>query len=923
MLIGRESERRAIERLVAGARIGQSGVLVITGEAGVGKTALLDYGAECATGMTLLRAAGSEPEREIPFGALYQVLRPALGHIDEIPAPQAQALSAALALRPGTIGDRFAIGAAALSLLCRYAEDQPLAILLDDLQLFDRPSAAALTFVARRLMADPIVALATVRTSESGESRDLLVQIPQLPLAGIELAAAGELVSYHSAAPVKAELLMRLHRATAGNPLALIELAGTVDRLEHTSPAAQLPVPAVLADAFASRARSLGTAGRSALIVAAVVGSDLRVIADACLGIGIGIDVLGEAEDAGLIRIADGHVEFRHPLVRAAVYGDATPEFRRSAHRAVAEALGPLEPDRQAWHLAEATLGPDARVADLLAQAAMRAHDRSADDVASAAFERAARLSPSVERHDQFCVAAAESAWLAGTGPRATGLLNQIGELAAAQVRLRALELRGAIAARTGSLSESRDILRIAAHESPDADARVVVLADAVSVCFYLGDATAAFELASEIEDLLSQVRTPKARALGQIAVGVARILANRGGADQIRTAVELFAASGALRDDQRRVPWLMIGPLFLRDTDSGDELRRAVREVRTEAALGTLPFLLFHVARDEVNTDQWIRAEATYDEAIRLARETGQNTALALSLSGLAWLQARLGRAEQCRALVAEAMPICQARDIHLCRVRCLFALGELELAAGNLGDAQLHLNELDMLLGTLAVLDPDLSPAPELADVLARSGKRDEAWQIAQRYRSAAATKGQPWAMARAERTIGMLSSDADIDTHFEAALGFHEKTQDGFEVARTQLAYGARLRRARRRIEARKHLRAALATFEELRAVRWADLVAIELEATGETIRRRTANSAQTLTPQELQVSILLAEGKTTREVAAVLFLSPKTVEYHLRKVYIKLGIRSRAQLARPLGDLLGGPSPASTRALRLHR
>lgn len=890
-----------IERLVAGARIGQGGVLVITGEPGVGKTMLLDHATECATGMGLLRAAGSEPEREIPFGALHQVLRPALDRIDEIPAPQAQALSAALALRPGATGDRFAVGAATLSLLCRFAEDRPVAVLLDDLQLFDRPSADALAFAARRLVADPIVLLATSRSSDPAQAGD---QLPQLPLAGIDLAAAGELVSRHAPAPVSPELVARLHRATAGNPLALVELAGAADRLEHNSPAAPLPVSATLANAFAARARSLGEAGREVLTVAAVAGNDLRVVTRACLLLGVGIDALVEAEDAGLIRIVGGRVEFRHPLIRAAVYGDAVPEHRRSIHRAVADALGPHEPDRRAWHLAEAALGPDVRVAELLAQAALRAHERSAHDVAAAAFQRAARLSPDVDRHALLCVAAAESAWLAGTGPRATALLNEAGHLTAPAARLRALELRGAIAARTGSLTESRDILRTAARESPDADSRVVLLADAVSACFYLGDTTTGLELAGEIEDLLERVTTPRARGLGQIAAGVARILANRGGANQIRAGVELLAASGELRDDQRRLPWLMIGPLFLRDSDTGDELRRTVRETRADAAVGTLPSLLFLLARDEATTNHWVRAEATYDEAIRLARETGQNTELAMCLAGLAWLQARLGREAQCRALVAEALPICRTRDIHLGRIWSLFALGELELGLGDPRQALVHLDELDTLLGTLELTDPDLSPAPELTDALARLGRRDDAWRIARRYRSAATTKGQPWAMGRAERAIGILSEDADIDAHFEAALGFHANTLDDFETARTRLAYGARLRRARRRVEARPQLRAALATFDMLRAARWADLAAIELAATGEAIRRREPNGVQTLTPQELQVSLLLAEGKTTREVAAALFLSPKTIEYHLRKVYTKLGIRSRAELAAQL-------------------
>ncbi|KJK35059.1 LuxR family transcriptional regulator [Lentzea aerocolonigenes] len=883
MLMGRESERRQIERLVASARIGHGGVLALTGEPGVGKTALLRQAAENATGMTVLWAAGSEPEREIPFGALHQVLRPALDRVDEIPAPQAQALSVALALRPGTAGDRFAVGAATLSLLCRFAEERPVAVLLDDLHLFDRPSADALAFAARRLVADPIVLLATTRDADPG--------LPALPLSGIDLAAAGELVSSRTNGTVSPDHIARLHTATAGNPLALIELAA--HRLGHVSPETPLPVSATLAGEFAAQARSLSEAGRAALTVASVAGNDLRVAAGACGLLDIHVDALAEAENAELLQITDDRVEFRHPLIRAAVYGDATPQRRRAIHRAVADTFGPRDPDRHAWHLAEATLGPDARVADLLVQAAVRAHGRSAHEVAAAAYERAARLSPDVERHGELCVAAAESAWLAGTTSRAIALLDEAG-------RDDALELRGAIAARTGSLTEARDLSRAAARRTSNADEGVVLLADAVNACFYLGDTTTGVSLAQEIEQLLDRVTTPRARGLGQMAAGCARILANRGGAGQIRTAVDLLAASGLPHADRNRLSWLMIGPMFLRDASSGAELRRIVGEVRAEAAVGTLPSLLFHVARDEATTNQWVRAEATYDEAARLARETGQETDLAMSLAGLAWLRARLGDEEQCRGLVAEALPICRTRDIHIGRVWSLFALGELELGLGNARKALAQLEELAALLNELQLTDPDLSPAPELTDALVRLGRHEDAHEIARRYRNEATAKGQPWAMARAERAIGMLSTD--IDEHFEASLEFHARTLDDFETARTRLAYGARLRRARRRVDARPHLHAALETFENLRAVRWADLAAIELGATGETIQRRAPG--ETLTPQELQVSLLLAEGKTTREVAAALFLSPKTIEYHLRKVYTKLGISSRAELAARL-------------------
>ncbi|WP_439664766.1 helix-turn-helix transcriptional regulator [Lentzea sp. HUAS TT2] len=877
--MGRESERRQVERLVASARLGHGGALAITGEPGVGKTALLRFAAGCATGMTVLQAAGSEQEREIPFGALHQVLRPALGRLAEIPAPQAQALSVALALASGPAIDRFAVGAATLSLLCRFAEQRPLAVLLDDLHLVDRPSADALAFAARRLDADPIVLLATTRTPDP--------PLPALALSGIDLAAAGDLVSSRSATPVSPELIARLHRATAGNPLALIELAGR--RLEHASPEAPLPVSAALAHEFAAQARSLSAAGRAALAVASVAGNDLRVVAGTCRVLGVDVDALAEAEGAGLVVLSDGRVEFRHPLIRSAVYGDVLD--RRSIHRAVAEAVGPHDADRHAWHLAEAAVGPDAQVTDLLVRAAARAHDRSAHDVAAAAYERAARLSPEVGRHASLCVAAAESAWLAGETLRSVSLLDEVGGS-----HLRAVELRAAIAARTGSLTEARDLCRLAAGRSGDADSAVVLLADAVNACFYLGDTTTGVELAHEIEALLGHVTTPRARGLGQMAAGVARVLANLGGAEQIRTAVGLLA-SGLLREDRRRLSWLMIGPLFLRDADSGADLRRIVADARAEAAVGTLPALLFHVARDEATTNQWVRAEATYDEATRLARETGQETDLAMCLAGLAWLRARLGDEEQCRALVAEALPICRSRDIHIGRVWSLFALGELELGLGDPQKALAHLEELATLLDDLQLTDPDLSPAPELTDALVRLGRAEDAWRLARRYHSAAEAKGQPWAMGRAERTLGVLAPD--FDAHFEASLRFHARTLDDFETARTRLAYGARLRRARRRVDARPHLHAALETFENLRATRWADLAAVEVGATGETIKRRAPG--ETLTPQELQVSLLLAEGKTTREVAAALFLSPKTIEYHLRKVYTKLGIRSRAELA----------------------
>jgi DNA-binding CsgD family transcriptional regulator len=381
----------------------------------------------------------------------------------------------------------------------------------------------------------------------------------------------------------------------------------------------------------------------------------------------------------------------------------------------------------------------------------------------------------------------------------------------------------------------------------------------------------------------------------------MARTLAGLGGAGDIRAAVPLLEADPDLRHDPRRLSWLLLAPLFLRDSTGGARLRTLVDEVRGAAGVGALPSVLFHVARDQATTQAWARAEANYAESIRLATETGQTTELAMSLAGLAWLDSRAGRAESCRRHGAQARELCTARDIHVGEVWVGHALGDLELSLGQAGLAAGVLVELAALLVRLGLDDADLSPAPELVDALMRLGRRAEARTIAEEFRDRAETKGQHWARARADRALGLAHADGDFESWFSSGLAWHEQTLDRFETARTRLAYGSVLRRGGRRIDARKQLRAAMDAFAELGAAVWRDQAAAELTATGEHVRAAGANAIEALTPQELQVSLLLADGSTTRQAAAALFLSPKTVEYHLRKVYAKLGISSRADLA----------------------
>ncbi|MEV6272492.1 AAA family ATPase [Kribbella sp. NPDC051936] len=894
MLIGRDAERRVIEQLVAGARVGAAGVLLVTGEPGIGKTALLNETAAVAHGLRILRARGTEAEREVPFAALLQLLRPALGGLDRIPGPQRSALASALALGPDAArpADRFAVGAATLSLICRYAESAPLALLIDDAHLLDRPSAEALLFAARRLVADPIVLLIAARL---GEPHPFEADLPRLHLQGIGLDAARQVVQH-----LPGDLIEQLHQTVAGNPLALLELADDPDRLQRIPPGVPFPVPTMLAEAFASRANRLSAAARTALLVAALDDCELAAVSRGCAELGVDVAALEEAEAAGLVAIRDGEVQWRHPLVRSAIYASADPAERRTAHRAVAVATP--DPDRRAWHLSETVLGADDEVAAGLDVAAEHAAARGAHAVAATAYERAGRLSQRPPDRAIRLVAAGEAAWSAGLAEWAETLLGDALTLRPpSPVRIRAQEVRGDIEVKCGSPRRARDILVAAAAESTDPAVAIVLLADAVGACFRLCDATAGLEVAYRLDSLLPAVDRPGPRIIGLLASGVAKVLAGSGGTDQIRAAIAL-APSDELDRDRRRQVWMVLAALFLRETGTGRTLlQHAMLERREQVALGTLPGLLFVLARDDATTDRWADAEASYDEGIRLSRETGQTTELAMNLAGLAWLMSHQGRVE-CQELAEECLRICAAQEIHLGTVWSLFALGDLELGRGDPAAALPQYERLVDVLAEYELKDPDLSPAPELVEVYLRLGRVEDAQRAVLKHSALAEAKGQPWSLARAARARGVVG---DSESDFVLALGWHEETLDAFELARTRLAYGAWLRRVRRRVDARTQLRLAVEGFDALGALRWADQAAAELRATGETARRRVPSTADELTPQERQIAVLLVDGNSIREAAARLFLSPKTVEYHLRKVYAKLGIHSRTELTEHLG------------------
>ncbi len=874
-------------------------MLVLTGEPGIGKTALLEHAAGQAVRMRVLRTRGVQTEAEIPFASLLELLRPALAALPRIPRPQAEALESALALRPAQAQERFAVGAATLSLMAAFAEEAPLAVLIDDAHWLDAASASALLFAIRRLLADPIAVVIAAR-AEGPRPFDGL-EFPTLRLAGLPLEDTERLLP-----GLTAQQARRLHAATDGNPLALLEIAAQgFDEAPLAPPDAPVLLSARLASLFLHRADELSAAARRALLLAAASHSgELHVLERAAPRAAVDLDALVEAERAGLVALAAGRVEFRHPLARSAIYAGAPADDRREAHRAIANVLPDRDVDLRAWHLASAAFGPDEAASHALAQAAERASERSAYSVAAAAFARAARLAPEEQVHVSLLVRAAAAARHAGALSWAVELLEEAEPLAGAQGAI--LALRGRIAAQVGPAADAVAVLSAAADDA-SADVAVELLAQATNACFYAGRSAAGLEAADRANRKISAGSSDRARFLAATARGMALVIGGDAaeGARSIREGIGLAEASRELQNDLELLPWLATAPLFLRDPTGRPLLERALRGARERAALGVLPAVLNLIARDQATSDEWNQAEATYGEAIELARESGQEMQLAIGFAGLAWLQSRRGRDAECRELAERALELSRRLGLGLFEVWALAAVGELELSRGRLEPALEYLHAQARLLRALEITDPDLSPAPELVDALIRSGRAADALPLAEEFVAAAEAKGQPWSVARAMRCRGMLADDG-AESWLARALELHGATPDLFETARTRLVLGERLRRDRQRSRARDELREAVRIFERLGAPAWAERAIAELAATGETHRGRDPAGRDRLTPQELRIALALASGRTTRETAAAMFLSPKTIEYHLRHVYQKLAINSRAQLAAALAE-----------------
>jgi DNA-binding CsgD family transcriptional regulator/predicted ATPase len=905
-LYGRDAERSIIGALLEGARTSRSGVLVIRGEAGVGKSMLLEDARVRASEMQLLRCVGIESEAQLPFAALDQLLRPVLGQLEKLPGPQAKALRAALGLGAGGGDDRFLISLAVLSLLAETAEGGPLLCLVDDAQWLDDASADALVFVARRLEAEGIVLLFAAREGEA--RRFEAPALPELRLRGLDADAAGALLAHHAGIALSPEERERLVERTGGHPLALLELPSALSEAELSVGEALLtpvPISARLVRAFLARAQALPDETQTLLLVAAADDTgEISTVLDAAAQLGIGAEALDAAEQAALARVHGTQLEFHHPLVRSAVYQGAPLSRRQAVHRALARVLeGEAEADRRAWHGAAASVAPDLSVVEELEQAAERARQRSGFAAASRAFERAAVLTPEELPRARRLTLAAENAWTAGRLERARMLLERARPLASEAIERADIDrYLGLIEMASGVPANAyRVLFRAAVEVAPLDGERALQLLNLASIAaLYAGDGEAAIAVADlarklEIDD------TPLDCMLVQLLVGLGAHFEGdfAQAAASLRSAVafEEQLREAALAEQPVALLFAGRAALFLSDDERAYPLHQeAAARARANGALSLLTQILPRLAHTELRVGRPASASANAAEGLRLARELGQHDLAAYALVVQALIAAYHGAEDECRTLAAEARELAAAHGFAFVSSLADWALAHLELGLGQAAEALQRAHDIS----TSAVA---FFAALDRIEAAVRVGELDTARALLAAFEPWAECGGAAWARAVVLHAHALLSEDEEeAERLFQTALSVHAEGSRPFERARTELAYGEFLRRGRRRIDAREHLRVALDVFERLGATLWAERARVELRASGQTARKRDPSTRGQLTAQELQIAEFVARGLSNREVAAQLFLSPRTVAFHLRNVFRKLGISSRTQLAR---------------------
>jgi DNA-binding CsgD family transcriptional regulator len=902
-LLGRRDELETLERLLDAARDGQSGVLVVRGEPGIGKTALLDHAIESATGFAITHAAGVEGEMELPFAGLQQVCAPMLDRLERLPAPQRDALAVAFGLTAADAPDRFLVGLAVLSLVSAAAESQPLLCVVDDAQWLDHASAQALAFVARRLLAEPVALLFGVR-KPSEELRDL----PELVMEGLSDDDARTLLGAVMTGPLDELVRDRFVAETRGNPLALLELPRGLTPAELAG-GFGLPVAPALSgrieQSFQRRLAPLPQPTRRLLLVAAAepVG-DPGLLWRAADQLGIDASAADVAETEGLLEVGAG-VTFRHPLVRSAVYRSASPDERRAVHRALAEATDPdVDADRCAWHRAHATSGHDEDVAYELERSAGRAQARGGLAAAAAFLERASALTPEPSRRAERALAAAQAKHQSGALDAALRLLAaaESGSLDESQ-RVLADVLRAQILFASNRGSDAPPLLLKAARRLERLDVRLArgIYLDAVAAGLFASRLASGGAL--EVAEAARAAPAPPEplRAPDLLLDGLALLITegHLAGAPSLERAVAAFCAGKFSREEGLRWLWVACQAAGLMwDYDSWDALSARQVQLAVDAgALTVLPIVLstrvgVHLFAGELTAAASLVAEV--EAAIAVTQSS-------IAPYGALALAVFRGREPEARELIEAGTEEVVRRGEG---EGLTFVQWATAVLANSLGRYDEALEAARQAAADSRGVWFSIWGLVELIEAATRTGPAESADGVLERLAESTRASGSDWALGIAARSRALVSDGAGAETLYREAIERLERTRLRVDLARAHLLYGEWLRRERRRLDARAQLRTAHELFCRFGMAAFAERARVELKATGERARKRNVETRDDLTPREMQISQLAADGATNAAIAARLFISASTVDYHLRHAYRKLGVRSRAQLARQL-------------------
>ncbi len=902
-LFGRAGELEVLGQLTANVRSGQSAVLVVRGEPGIGKTALLRYLADEAPGFRVIRGVGVESEMELAFAGLHQLCAPMLGRLDRLAGPQRHGLSVAFGLAPGEKPDRFLVALAALSLLAEASEEQPLLCVVDDAQWLDQASAQVLGFVGRRLLAEPVALVFAARTP--AVSPDHLAGLPEFWLGGLDDESARALLATVTSGPLDESVRGRIIEETRGNPLALLELCRGLGPAELAGGFA-LPdagdLPKRIEDHYVERLARLPQPARQlALLAAADPVGDSALILRAAQVLGLDGMAVKFAAEAGLLDIG-ANVRFRHPLVRSAAYRAAAIEDRRAAHDALAAVTDPAaDPDRRAWHRAHATAGADEAVAQELINSASRALRRGGVAAAAAFRERAVALTPDPAERASRALAAAEAKYAAGDFGAAQALLaaaeiGPLGTLGHALVqRMRA---QVAFAVRRGS--DAPPLLLQAAKRLAALDAGLAreTYLEALVAAIYAGRLARGTDAGEVAREAKSAPFGPEPLPHSQLLL---RGLALRLSDGYLAAAPTLKAALRRYRDQPQELDWLCVSynlaAMDLWDDQAWFELAaRQVRLARANGTLSWLPFALDHLAGINIQAGELAQAAALLAEGERIDPGIRAATLPYVPLLLAAWR----GDVPAAATLTEVTVRGAAARGEGTALTYADYANAVLSNGLGDYGRAA------ELAHRASAVDEVVISPWAlyELVEAAVRSGQRPRAAAAAGRLSEIAAASATDWACAAAARSRALLAGGRAAESLYCEAIELLGRTRVAAHLARARLSYGEWLRRENRRADARGQLRRAFEAFASMGAQAFAERARRELQATGEKVRKRNGNAPADLTPQEEEIAQLARDGRTNAEIGAQLFIGARTVEWHLGKVFAKLQVSSRRELDEAL-------------------